>query len=37
MDWSVHALAVYEGALIAGGLFSRVGVDSVNHIAQWRN
>lgn len=35
MNNFVHALAVYDGKLIAGGDFTIAGGDSVNHVAAW--
>jgi len=35
MNGSVHALTVWNGALIAGGSFTTAGGWTVNHIARW--
>lgn len=34
-DPVVHALAIYNGELYAGGVFTRAGNDTVNFIARW--
>jgi hypothetical protein len=45
-DWSslgsgvssdVWALTIYDGALVVGGSFARVGAITANYIAMWRD